>query len=527
MQQRKNLLEQHNESKEKKMRSRSDSKNYLIDDEDGDEKKISNSAPGLKGDRLNIALLLFLYILQGIPLGLGGSIPLILQNSKISYKDQAVFSFAHWPFSVKLLWAPIVDSLYVASFGRRKSWLVPSQYVIGIFMIVLSYYINSLLGKDSDTTPNVYLLTGVFFTLNFMAATQDIAVDGWALTMLSRRNVGYASTCNTVGQTAGYFLGNVLLLALESPHFSNTYLRSTPKDEGLVCIAGYIFFWGVVFLITTTVIMFVKKEKPDNNVEGLAGTYKLLLKILCLRSVVYTVVILLTAKIAFGATDAVTGLKLIELGVPKEHLAMLAVPLVPVQILLPIFISRYTGGPTPLKIYVKAYPIRCVLGILFSVLILWTPTVKLADGTFPIYYYVVILIAYALHQGTVYCVYVAMMAFFAKISDPTIGGTYMTLMNTVSNLGGNWPGTVALWGIDYLTYKSCMNGTVLVSSCSLKEEQNLCKEGGGVCETTLDGYHVETMICIAFGFLWLYCWGKKKINYVQSLPMSAWKTNPN
>ena len=50
----------------------------------------------------------------------------------------------------------------------------------------------------------------MFFFLNFLAATQDIAVDGWALTMLKRENVGYASTCNSVGQTAGYFLGSVI-----------------------------------------------------------------------------------------------------------------------------------------------------------------------------------------------------------------------------------------------------------------------------------------------------------------------------
>ncbi len=45
---------------------------------------------------------------------------------------------------------------------------------------------------------------------------QDIAVDGWALTMLKPHNVGYASTCNSVGQTAGYFLGYVFYMALES-----------------------------------------------------------------------------------------------------------------------------------------------------------------------------------------------------------------------------------------------------------------------------------------------------------------------
>ena len=66
--------------------------------------------------------------------------------------------------------------------------------------------------------------------------SKDIAVDGWALTMLSRENVGYASTCNSVGQAAGYFLGNVLFLALESADFCNKYLRVEPKDTGIITL---------------------------------------------------------------------------------------------------------------------------------------------------------------------------------------------------------------------------------------------------------------------------------------------------
>ena len=102
------------------------------------------------------------------------------------------------------------------------------------------------------------MLTAYFFVLYFLAATQDIAVDGWALTMLRRRNVGHASTCNTVGQTAGYFLGNVVFLALESADFSNAYLRKEARPEGLVTLAGFLFFWGIVFLVTTTLIMIFK-----------------------------------------------------------------------------------------------------------------------------------------------------------------------------------------------------------------------------------------------------------------------------
>lgn len=53
-------------------------------------------------------------------------------------------------------------------------------------MLLLSSYISELLGEGTAHTPNVTLITCIFFALNFLAATQDIAVDGWALTMLSR-----------------------------------------------------------------------------------------------------------------------------------------------------------------------------------------------------------------------------------------------------------------------------------------------------------------------------------------------------
>lgn len=69
--------------------------------------------------------------------------------------------------------------------GRRKSWLVPTQYLLGIVMLLLSSQMDYILGAEKDPV-NVYFLTAVFLPLNFLAATQDIAVDGWALTMLSK-----------------------------------------------------------------------------------------------------------------------------------------------------------------------------------------------------------------------------------------------------------------------------------------------------------------------------------------------------
>jgi PAT family acetyl-CoA transporter-like MFS transporter 1 len=53
-----------------------------------------------------------------------------------------------------------------------------------------------------------------------------------------------------------------------------------------------------------------------------------------------------------------TGLELIERGVTKESLASLAVPLTPLQIILPFLISKYITGAKPLNVYVKSYPFR-------------------------------------------------------------------------------------------------------------------------------------------------------------------------
>ena len=85
----------------------------------------------LDGDKLHVVALFLLYTLQGIPMGLKDSIPLLLTKRNVPYKDQAAYSISNYPFSMKILWAPLVDSVYVTRFGRRKSWLVPVQYLIG------------------------------------------------------------------------------------------------------------------------------------------------------------------------------------------------------------------------------------------------------------------------------------------------------------------------------------------------------------------------------------------------------------
>lgn len=75
--------------------------------------------------------------------------------------------------------------------GRRKSWVVPVQLLVGLVLVILSYYVDGMIQPHKHGKPQIFELTACFFVLYFLVATQDIAVDAWALTMLSPPNIGY------------------------------------------------------------------------------------------------------------------------------------------------------------------------------------------------------------------------------------------------------------------------------------------------------------------------------------------------
>jgi hypothetical protein len=64
-------------------------------------------------------------------------------------------------------------------------------YIYRLVMLVAAPYVDTWMGNENSSAgdvipPQVAVLTMFFLFLYFLMATQDIIVDGWALTMLSR-----------------------------------------------------------------------------------------------------------------------------------------------------------------------------------------------------------------------------------------------------------------------------------------------------------------------------------------------------
>ena len=380
-------------------------------DEEKGKTNADSTLSGLKGDWAAIGLLMLLYTLQGIPMGLFGSVPFLMQQKKVSMLDQSQFSLAVWPFSLKLMWAPLVDSVYSGRVGRRKTWIVPAQLAIGVLLLWSSLHIDTWLGEGIDSADvDVGTLTKLFLAFYFLAATQDIAVDGLALTILSPRNKELGATCNAIGQSVGANVAYTGFLALY------TY--------GYVTLGGFMSFWGGVFLLSTVWVAVAKgdEHEPLRGSVGsiLTSAYGEMLTVLKLPAVRSMALVLLTAKAALGVFDAVVPLRLVEVGVPKEHLAMIASSMFPVMLLAQLYVSgKYFAGKDskPLLIWLGCYPYRILLGVVSALIVVVVAHLSAGGGGgLPAWLYAVMFAAMAV--GTVLngTMFVAQMAFYNRVS---------------------------------------------------------------------------------------------------------------
>lgn len=377
-------------------------------------------------DRRNFLLLVLLYFLQGIPMGLAsGSVPFLLKQH-LSYGQIGVFTLASYPYSLKLLWSPIVDAVWSPRLGRRKSWIMPIQVCSGIGMIYLGGRVKEMMvAAGASDGSGVWSFTWWWFFLVFLCATQDIAVDGWALTLLSPQNLSYASTAQTVGLTAGHFLSYTVFLAFNSPDFANRWFRSTPSTEGVMTLGGYLTFWGWGYLFVTLGLAILKKEDKTKERDGILEVYKSMLGVLKLRNIQSIIIIHLIAKIGFQANDAVTNLKLIDKGFSQEDMALTVLIDFPFEISLGYYAGRWSTSNPPIHVWCWAFIGRLIAACLAQLVVMAFP----ADGVQP-WYLLTVIASHIFSTFTSTVMFVAISAFHAKIADPAIGGTYMTLLAT-------------------------------------------------------------------------------------------------
>lgn len=451
-------------------------------------------------------------------MGLSGSIPLFLKERGVSLQEIALFSFVSMPFSLKIFWAPLVDSIYIKQFGRRKSWIIPIQIFCGAILVTTASYVNQWIGNTPDgnvdaDNHNVLALT-VYFTFQFfLMATQDIAVDGWALTLLSAKNVGYATVCNNIGQSVGYFLAFNGLIAFTDPIWCDRHKNYIPHyqkhGDVLITFESFIVFIGVLFIFSTAIIGIFKPEYPEpekedeetltvdslgyhidhhtapekskshntqshweEGVQHVYDTFKQSIALFSLASVQLLCLVIFTRKWGIAAADAGMTLKLQEYGMPKVDIVTFSTLSLVMSLVLPTIIKI----TKPLEMWLFVFKLKIVVDIasllFFQYAAFSYRNPEVEPGLIFFGAFGIVTISNQIINSLLFT---CMGYFFNVIADADIGGTYITLLNAVMNVGSLIPNSIVLWLMPLLTFEFEYEAKVLQSVCVGTNSSSYCE----------------------------------------------------
>ena len=138
-------------------------------------------------------IVLFLGFSAGLPLALSGSTLLVwMREAGVDLGTIGLFALVGTPYTIKFLWAPVVDALDVPVLsrwlGRRRGWLVLSQLLLMAAIV--------LLGAHAIRRPRRWLVVfGAALLVAAASATQDIVIDAFRVESLdaSEQAAGMAS----------------------------------------------------------------------------------------------------------------------------------------------------------------------------------------------------------------------------------------------------------------------------------------------------------------------------------------------
>jgi MFS transporter, PAT family, beta-lactamase induction signal transducer AmpG len=199
-----------------------------------------------------VLIVMFFGFSSGLPLALSGSTLLIwMTEAKVNLGTIGLFALVGTPYTIKFLWAPLVDALDVPvlsrRFGRRRGWLLLSQFLL-IAAIVF-------LGLTDPSVSPLTVAAGALLVAT-ASATQDIIVDAFRVESLdeSEQAAGMAS------YVAAYRIG-MLASTAGALFLVSGFESGFGFDRHTAWSAGYVLMAALVLIGIATTLFAAEPEK--------------------------------------------------------------------------------------------------------------------------------------------------------------------------------------------------------------------------------------------------------------------------
>lgn len=160
--------------------------------------------------RPKVAIMLALGFSSGLPFMLvGNTLGYWLRESGIALATIGFLSWVGLAYSLKFLWAPLIDKLdapFLGTLGRRRSWMLASQILIGLSLLGMSYV---------KPEGGLLLFTGLAALAAFASATQDIVIDAWRIEISdASEDMALLSSSYQLGYRASLLVTDAVILII-------------------------------------------------------------------------------------------------------------------------------------------------------------------------------------------------------------------------------------------------------------------------------------------------------------------------
>lgn len=141
-----------------------------------------------------------------------GTLSIWLRARSVSLETIAFFSLVSLVYSVKFIWAPVVDRvglpLITARLGLRRSWMLISQLLVALGLCILA---------GIDAPARLQLTAALTGLIGLASATQDIAIDAWRIEAGSESRSGVLAASYQWGYRIAMLVAGAVPLMLAEP----------------------------------------------------------------------------------------------------------------------------------------------------------------------------------------------------------------------------------------------------------------------------------------------------------------------
>lgn len=187
-----------------------------------------------------MAPLLVLGFASGLPLALtGGTLQAWATVAGVSLQDIGFLTLVGTAYTLKFLWAPLVDRYVPPLLGRRRGWMLLTQVLLGLGIAGMG-----LLSPDRALLPLALLAVLVAF----LSATQDIAFDAYSTDVLHKEERGGGAAVKVLGYRIAMLVSGGLALIL--------------ADGWLGWSRMYVLMGGLMLLCVLATLWAPEPERP-------------------------------------------------------------------------------------------------------------------------------------------------------------------------------------------------------------------------------------------------------------------------